>query len=79
MLSFETLVSVHDACSVHFPHGTMHLEVRGQLCRVVSLPPPLCGFWGLNLGPRLAQKVLYLLCHPISSVWYLGPNTNAQY
>lgn len=38
-------------------HG-MPVEVRGQLCRVGSLAPRLCGYQGLNLGCRLVQEAL---------------------
>lgn len=38
-------VCVYDVCGAH-----VHMEVRGQLCEVESLLPPLYRFWGWNWG-----------------------------
>lgn len=31
----------------------MHVEARGQLCRLSSLLSPVSGFWGINSGPSV--------------------------
>lgn len=42
--------------------GTMHVNVRGQLCRLGSFLPE-CGSWALNSGPQAWWQPLCPLSH----------------
>lgn len=55
-----------------------HVEVRGQLCRVSSLLPPLRGFYGSNAGHRDCTASLLSSSEPSQQpqarVLYQDPN-----